>query len=164
MIFKACLVKLACILSFINYVIKKYMLNTQKRHSYHLRATKAKIRLRIAHPDQGLRCPLTKSTDTVEYIDEQSLCWDCADAQAGLNICCSRMTWRPFALIVTFQKYLKKVLPNQMPSHANENKRKQYVVRQEPATSDACHVDRPTLCQLYKDPDQPSHFPCRLGH
>ena len=36
-----------------------------------MRTTKAQIRVRIAHSDQGLYCPLTEACDTVEYIKKQ---------------------------------------------------------------------------------------------
>ena len=58
-----------------------------------MRTAKAQIRLRI----QGLRCPLTKSVDVKDYIDNyKGARRDSADVQDGFGISCSYMPQRPF--------------------------------------------------------------------
>ena len=49
-----------------------------------------------AQADQGLRCPLTESVDTVVYVDELRLLKAyCTDAHADLDVCYSHMAFLP---------------------------------------------------------------------
>ena len=55
-----------------------------------------------AQTDQGLRCPLTESMDTV-YVDEQRMCRsDCSDAHAHLDIRCLHLSLGPFSHVVHY--------------------------------------------------------------
>ena len=50
-----------------------------------------------AGPNQGLRCPLTESVDTVVYVDEQKMLrLDCIDAHADLDLLCPQINKGPF--------------------------------------------------------------------
>ena len=46
----------------------------------------------VAHADQGLRCPLTESMGTVEYVgDQRKPRSGCTDAHADLDLCCTHI-------------------------------------------------------------------------
>ena len=52
-----------------------------------LQTMKAQISLHYVQADLGLHCPLTKSVDTVVYVDKQKMPrLDCTDVQADLDL------------------------------------------------------------------------------
>ena len=80
----------------------------------------------IAQADQDLHCPLTKSMDSVVYVDEQRMIRsDCTDTHADLDYRCLHMTLEPFSHVLhkkisNANIWQSSALPNHFKRKQNE--------------------------------------------